>query len=125
MSESQNVIPFLSVKDAHLLVEFMKAVFGGEVVSLYKGEDEKIMYCSVRVRGTLIELSEAHEPFGCTPAALHIYVDDCDATYQHALAHGALSLYEPTDHEYGERSGGVKDIFGNSWYIATLFENGS
>jgi uncharacterized glyoxalase superfamily protein PhnB len=42
-----------------------------------------------------------------------------DAVYQKALAAGATTLQEPADQEYGERSGSVKDVAGNQWYIAT------
>src|SRR4029450_13306029 len=36
-----------------------------------------------------------------------------------ALAAGATSTQEPTDQPYGDREAGVKDEFGNTWYIAT------
>ena len=49
----------------------------------------------------------------------HLYVPDCDTVYQRALQAGATSIAEPVDHPYGDRSGGVKDAFGNQWYIAT------
>ena len=49
----------------------------------------------------------------------YVYVPDCDAVYQRALKAGATSISEPVDHPYGDRSGGVKDAFGNQWYIAT------
>ena len=35
------------------------------------------------------------------------------------LAAGATSFQEPTDQPYGDRNAGVKDAFGNKWYIAT------
>jgi PhnB protein len=53
------------------------------------------------------------------PAMFYLYVPDCDAVYRRALAAGAKSVSEPTDHPYGDRSGGVIDPFGNTWYIAT------
>jgi uncharacterized glyoxalase superfamily protein PhnB len=60
---------------------------------------------------------------GNLPSALHVYVDDCDAAYQRALAAGAVTLMgglgEPADRPYGERSAFVQDAFGNYWYIAT------
>src|SRR3989442_4434617 len=36
-----------------------------------------------------------------------------------ALKAGATSLREPMDAFYGDRTAGVKDSFGNSWWIAT------
>lgn len=54
-----------------------------------------------------------------TPTGLHLYVPDADHVYRRALGAGAESLYEPVDQPYGDREGGVKDIAGNHWYIAT------
>ena len=53
------------------------------------------------------------------PCAFHIYVPDCDATYERALAAGGVSLGKPADQFYGERSANVRDEAGNLWYIAT------
>jgi PhnB protein len=51
--------------------------------------------------------------------AFHVFVDDVDASYAKALAAGGESLGEPADRPYGERSGFIKDAFGNNWYIAS------
>jgi PhnB protein len=42
-----------------------------------------------------------------------------DAWYRRAVEAGATPLHEPADQPYGDRSGGVRDAFGNQWYIAT------
>jgi uncharacterized glyoxalase superfamily protein PhnB len=54
---------------------------------------------------------------------LYVYVDDCDAAYARAIAAGAEPLMPPADMFYGDRSGGVKDASGNSWWIATHIED--
>jgi uncharacterized glyoxalase superfamily protein PhnB len=51
--------------------------------------------------------------------ALHLYVSDADAVYQHALQAGAHSVYAPMDQPYGDREAGVRDVAGNIWFIAT------
>ncbi|MBE3561867.1 MAG: hypothetical protein IMW89_21990 [Ktedonobacteraceae bacterium] len=51
-------------------------------------------------------------------AMLHVYVEDVDATYQRAIKAGASSLMQPTVRSHGDRMAGVKDPFGNEWYIA-------
>jgi uncharacterized glyoxalase superfamily protein PhnB len=53
------------------------------------------------------------------PTALHLYVPDADAIYARALRAGATSMQEPADQHYGDREAGVKDPFGNHWYIGT------
>ncbi len=54
---------------------------------------------------------------------LHLYLPDTDASYKRALAAGATSVREPADQFYGDRSAGVRDEFGNQWYIATHVED--
>jgi uncharacterized glyoxalase superfamily protein PhnB len=57
------------------------------------------------------------------PAAMYVYVPNVDDTYKKALAAGGTSVMEPADQFYGDRHGGVKDRWGNFWWIATRVEN--
>ncbi|MBV8136432.1 MAG: VOC family protein [Deltaproteobacteria bacterium] len=54
-----------------------------------------------------------------TPASVYVYVADVDRAYRLALDAGATSVAAPQDKPYQERAAGVKDSFGNTWYIAT------
>ena len=56
-------------------------------------------------------------------SGIHLYVEDCDAIYKRAMEAGATSIMEPADQFYGDRSAGVKDQFGNRWWIATHKED--
>jgi PhnB protein len=51
--------------------------------------------------------------------SIYVYVEDVDATYQKAIKAGAISVDAPIDKPYQERNAGVKDAFGNTWYIST------
>jgi uncharacterized glyoxalase superfamily protein PhnB len=42
-------------------------------------------------------------------------VEDARAHCEHARAHGARILVEPTDHEYGERQYNAEDSWGHQW----------
>jgi PhnB protein len=66
----------------------------------------------------VMELSDPPHPGG-KPASIYVYVEDVDAAYNRALAAGATSIAAPEDKPYHERAAGVKDVFGNTWYIAT------
>lgn len=70
----------------------------------------------------MVELGDVTEPTPVMPCALHLYVPDVDAAYQRAVKAGGVSLQEPTKKFYGERSGAVKDMCGNHWYLATRTE---
>ena len=67
----------------------------------------------------MIELGEAHGESQPTPAAIHLFVPDTDATYERALRAGARSVTPPEDKPYGERGAFVIDPFENQWFIAT------
>jgi PhnB protein len=54
-----------------------------------------------------------------TTASIYVYVTDVDKAYQNALEAGATSIGAPEDKPYQERAAGVKDSFGNRWYLAT------
>ncbi len=55
-----------------------------------------------------------------TRASIYVYVEDVDATYKRALEAGGKSLAEPEDKPYEERSAGVLDTFGNTWWISAF-----
>jgi uncharacterized glyoxalase superfamily protein PhnB len=68
-------------------------------------------------------MGEAQGPYQPMPTMFYLYVPNCDELYRRALAAGATSISEPKDQPYGDRSGAVKDVFGNQWYIATHFKD--
>jgi PhnB protein len=115
----RTVTPYLTVKGADELLAFIKHVFEAEELACHRGEHGIVMNAAVRIGDSTIELSEATSEWRAAPSALHIYVPDCDATHARAVAAGATVLHGPIDQEYGERSSAVRDLAGNSWYIAT------
>lgn len=54
-----------------------------------------------------------------TPSAIYVFVPDVDAAYERAIEAGATSINRPEDKPYQERGAGVRDSFGNTWWIAT------
>lgn len=116
----QTVTPYFTVEDAGKMMEFIKTVFGGIEMSRASSEVGTITHAEVRIGATMIELSAGNEKYPPRQNTLHVFVGDVDDCYRRALDAGAISLYEPEDMPYGERSGGVEDPFGNHWYIATF-----
>ncbi len=78
-----------------------------------------VLHATVQIGDNTLELDEAQGEFQPMPCHLHLHVDDADAMYARALRAGATSIDAPSDKPYG-RSGGVKDPFGNSWYMTSL-----
>lgn len=115
------VTPYLLVEGAADMIEFLKTVFDATTVMVSHHED-KIGHAGLKIGDSMIEVADACEEWGQTSSAIHLYVPDVDATYQKAVAAGAVSLREPTDQFYGERGASVKDRFGIQWHIATQIE---
>jgi uncharacterized glyoxalase superfamily protein PhnB len=49
---------------------------------------------------------------------IKVRVDDVDARYEQAIAHGARALEPPTDREYGERECTLEDLAGHRWQFS-------
>jgi PhnB protein len=88
-----------------------------------KRPDGSIGHAELKIGDSPLMLSEASEQCPATQAMIHLYVPNVDATYKKALAADATSVMEVADQFYGDRSGGVKDPAGNSWYVATHKED--
>ena len=120
----RTITPFIIHENAPQLVDFMKSTFGAEELKRNTAGEAYGFYSEVRIGDSVIMIGGGTAAgLGNLPAALHIYVEDCDAAYRRALDAGAVTLMgvigEPADRPYGERSAFVRDACGNYWYIAT------
>jgi PhnB protein len=114
---------YLHPRRAQPVIDFMKRAFGAEEVAKYPSPDGVIHHAQVRIGDSVVEMGEADGPYQPMPTMFYLYVPDVDAMYSRALNAGATSISPPTDQSYGDRSAGVKDSFGNTWYIATHFKD--
>jgi PhnB protein len=117
------VTPYLIVKGAARLIEFMRQAFGAEEVYRSVKPDGTLGHCQVRIGDSMVELADGNDQWKVMSCALHLYVPDTDAVFHRAIQAGATALFEPSDTFYGDRSGGVVDPSGNQWYIATRQED--
>ncbi len=117
------VTPYLVVDGAERFIEFVKQAFGAEERGRFLAPNGKIMHAEVKIGDSLIMLGEANKQIAAQPAGLCLYVPDTDATYRQALQAGAKSLREPEDQFYGDRSAGISDPAGNTWWINTHVED--
>jgi PhnB protein len=118
-----NVQPYMIVRGAKGLLEFVKKTFDAKETELMAGPDGTVMHAEVKIGDSTVMMSDAQGPWQPTQAALYVYVPNVDETYKRALAAGATSAMEPSDQFYGDRHGGVKDSWGNFWWIATRVED--
>jgi PhnB protein len=101
------------------LLEFVLEVFGG--LELERHEfGAKAFHVEVMIGDSVIALEASDPPpAAATPGSVYVYVADVDDAYARALKSGATSVAKPADKPYDERAAGVKDGFGNTWWMAT------
>ncbi len=119
----RTLTPFLVVKGAEQIIEFLKRAFDAREHSMYRLPDGSIIHAEIQIGDSMLMLSEARDRFPAMPCMLHIYTEDADGWYQKAIDASGISLREPTDEFYGDRSCGIKDAAGNQWWIATHVED--
>jgi PhnB protein len=122
-SNYTTVSPYLIVNGANATIDFLKHVFGAVELRKFPDDAGKLMHAEVRLDDTVIMLADPSPPDWLpVPSHVHIYVKDVDATYQRALAAGAVSVQEPVKKQDEDKRGGVKDPGGTTWWIATKVE---
>jgi PhnB protein len=105
------------------LIEFVGHVFDAHAARVYPTPDGGVAHAEIRFGDSLVMTGDPMGEHTIPPGAAHVYVPDCDAAYQKALAHGATSKEPPKDQFYGDRVARVVDAQGNQWSIATHKED--
>ena len=123
--EYGSVTPYLVVEGAEELLGFLQNAFGATVRGgdVMRGPDGKIGHAEVEIGDSIVMLADVPPDGEALRAMLVIYVEDCDAVYKTALAAGGESQREPQDQFYGDRTAGVRDKWGNQYYISTHIED--
>lgn len=125
------VTPYMIIKGAAEAVEFYKNAFNATVEFCMEDSDGKIKHAEIKIGNSFIMLAEevpergvkGPQSIGGSPMHLYLYVEDVDSLFSQAVAAGAKSVQSVTDQFYGDRSGGLIDPFGHSWWIATHKED--
>ncbi len=115
--------PTLIVDGAARLIEFLTKAFGAQERMQIPMPDGKVAHAECLVGDSLIMLSDATPQFPATNSTFYMYVENADSVYERALAAGATSEMPLQDMFYGDRSGSIRDPFGNRWTIATHIED--
>jgi len=89
------VTPYLVVKRAAQLVDFITRAFGAREVHMMKGPNGEVRHGDFTVGDSHVMLGEASGPWPSQPCSLYVYLPDCDATYKQAVAAGGTSVQEP------------------------------
>lgn len=119
----RSVTPMLTVKGAAGLIEFLARAFGATATYRLACPDGTVMHAEVKIGDSMVMIGEATGDWKPLTSTVVLYVENADDWYNRAIRAGAVSVKEPTDQFYGDRSAGVKDIAGNFWWIHTHVED--
>jgi PhnB protein len=126
-----SLTPYLFIRGAAEAIDFYKKAFNAIELFRLPGPQGKIGHAEIKIGDSAIMLADenpqthARSPktVGGCPFLLHLYVKDVDALFAQAIAAGA-KITSPIENKfYGDRSGGLEDPFGFSWYLATHVED--
>jgi uncharacterized glyoxalase superfamily protein PhnB len=127
------VTPQLTLDSAAQAIDWYKKALGAAEVARAVGPDGKIMHAELRIGDSLIMMNDAMgggkgaKAMGGSPASLWIYVEDCDALFNRAVAAGGQVASGPmgqmADQFWGDRCGTFTDPHGYRWTIATHKED--
>lgn len=118
--------PYLMFTNCVEAIAFFARAFGATEKLRMKDESGRTVHAELQIGDSVIMMADEHPEIGAfaaahyggSPISLMLYVEDCDTTYNQALASGATSLRIPTDQPYGDRMAGILDPFGYKWWIA-------
>lgn len=130
--ERQRITAYLSVKNAAAAIEFYRRVFGAAEKLRLAEPGGRIQHAEITIGGAVLMLADESPEMGFLsplssggarpPVFLSLIVDDTDRVYRCALEAGAISLRDPADQFYGERTAQIQDPFGHVWALCTPTE---
>ena len=99
-------------------IELIRNAF--RATELERLEAKNGFHIEASIGDSMIVLEAADPPVaGGSISSIYVYVPDVDQAFKKALESGATSVSEPQDKPYRERGAGVRDGYGNTWWIAT------
>src|SRR5262245_24592758 len=119
--------PHLVVKDCAAALAFYAKALGASELRRHPGPGGKIIHAEMKIGDSVFFLNDEFPEMGArgplsiggTPVTLHLFVENCDALFNRAVAAGATVIMPLADQFWGDRYGIVKDPFGHHWSIAT------
>ncbi len=126
-----SLTPHLVCAGAADAIEFYKKAFNAVEIDRLPGPGGKLMHAAVRIGDSVLMLVDENPEWGLlgpkplkgSPVAIHLYVENADATVDRAVAAGAKVTMPVNDAFWGDRYGQIEDPFGHRWSVATHFKD--
>ena len=118
---------YLICENAKAAIEFYVKAFNGESDYCMTAPDGSVMHGEVRIGNSTVMVSQENldwnmkspQTLGGSSVSIHLYVEDSDAAFAHAIKAGCTEVQPMSDVFWGDHYGKVLDPFGFEWGIAT------
>ena len=127
-----SVTAYVIVPDAIEAIAFYEKAFGATKVMHMPGPGgQGTMHAEIRIGNSHVMLSDENPAWemkgagtlGGSPVGFMVYLEDCDAAFDKAVAAGCEVKFPLSDQFWGDRMGKVVDPFGLEWSLATHKED--
>jgi uncharacterized glyoxalase superfamily protein PhnB len=114
-------------KDPWAALDWLENAFGFERSMVITDKDGRLGHSEMRFGDSILGVGSEWADFVASPASvgskntqmIHVHIsDDIDAHCARATAAGAVSVQEPTDQFYGDRTYRARDPEGHVWTFA-------
>ncbi len=112
------VTPYLIVDGAVHFLDFLVHGLRGEEIGDRHMRGDRLANAPVRPGTSTVMVSEAPAEYPAMPGSDYLYVENADEAMNKAIGAGATKIMEVDNKPYNDRQGGVKDQFGNYWWIS-------
>ena len=134
MTDVPNLPPGMHELSPHLVcdgasdaIDFYVRAFGAEELIRIPGDDGRLIHAAVSINGSSVLLVDENRDYGLrgpktlggSPVTIHLVVPDADATFDRAVAAGAIAHMPVAEMFWGDRYGVLEDPFGHLWSVAT------
>lgn len=117
------VTPYFFVEGAERFIEFLVQGLGGIETGRHMN-GERIANAQVHIGTSTVMVSEASSGFPAMPASYYLYVENADESMIKAIAAGGTEIMAIADMPYKDRQGGIRDPFGNLWWLSQRLIDG-
>ena len=123
-----SITPYLVISEAAKAIDWYKQAFGAQqTLRMEDPTTGKIGHAEMKIGDSYIMLADEYpdmgyrspKTLGGAGISLLLYVENCDAVVERAVKAGAKITRPVADQFYGDRTGGIEDPFGHTWYVAT------
>jgi uncharacterized glyoxalase superfamily protein PhnB len=123
----QTITAYISVRNASAALAFYVEAFDAVELSRLVGDDGRIGHAELTIGSSKLMLADEYpeidsvgpETRGGPTCSFTIEVPDADASFERAVAAGAIIERPVADEFHGNRMGWVRDPFGHRWTLST------